>query len=189
MGREAKYEHDLTPKLAESYAMEGYSDEQIAQKLGINRTTLYKWRNQFPELRAALKRGKEPVNAEIKMAMIKSATGYFVDEEKTETYLDVRTRQPKSFKKITMKRFIPPSPTTQIFLAKNRMPELFRDVNRYEITGGNGAPVVVGDARDLLNLSEEELRELDRILERAESSDAAGSSAAAPQGTSRESAE
>jgi hypothetical protein len=31
------------------------------------------------------------------------------------------------------KRYIPPSTTTQIFLAKNRMPEDFRDVNRHEV--------------------------------------------------------
>ncbi|MBR1603246.1 MAG: helix-turn-helix domain-containing protein [Synergistaceae bacterium] len=180
-GKKTRYDPDITPKLAESYAMEGYSDDQIALKLGIHRSSFYDWQKLYPELRAAVKRGKEPVNAEIKMAMIKSATGYYVEEEQTVAILDVKTRQPKSFKKTTTKKFIPPSPTTQIFLAKNRMPELFRDVNRYEITGRDGAPVAVTNTYDLSRLSETELKELDRILEKTENTDPQGDTAAAQE--------
>ena len=181
-GRKLQYDPDVMPKLAESYAMEGFIDEQIAEKLGIGVSTLYKWQNQFSEFKEALKRGKEPVNAELKMAMVKAALGYFVDEEQTVTFLDVKTRQPKSFKKTTIKRYVPPSTTMQIFLAKNRMPEQFRDVNRYELTGKDGTPVAISSAPDLSRLSEEELRELDRILEKTEDSDAQGSSGPASPG-------
>ena len=168
-GRIPEYDPELTPKLAESFAMEGLDNDQIALKLGIHRCTFYNWQSEHQEFRAAVKRGKEPVNAEIKMAMIKSATGYFVEEEQTVAILDVKTRQPKSYKKTTIKKFVPPNPTTQIFLAKNRMPELFRDVNRYEITGRNGGPVNVTNAYDLGKLSEEELKMLDAILEKSAS--------------------
>ena len=180
-GKKTRYDPDITPKLAESYAMEGYSDDQISLKLGIHRSSFYDWQAKYPELRAAVKRGKEPVNAEIKMAMIKSATGYYVEEEQTVEILDVKTKQVKGFKKTITKKFIAPSPTTQIFLAKNRMPELFRDVNRYEITGRDGAPVAVTNTYDLSRLTESELKELDRILEKSENADAQGDTAAAQE--------
>ena len=64
--------------------------------------------------------------------MHKTAEGYYVDEEETVVYLD-RDKQPKSYSKIVKKRYIPPSTTTQIFLAKNRMPDDFHDVNRHKV--------------------------------------------------------
>ncbi|MBQ6002119.1 MAG: hypothetical protein IJL18_04625, partial [Synergistaceae bacterium] len=56
----------------------------------------------------------------------------YVEEEETIVNLD-KDKQPKSYSKTVKKRYIPPSTTTQIFLAKNRMPEDFHDVNRHEV--------------------------------------------------------
>ena len=64
--------------------------------------------------------------------MLKTAAGYDVEEEETTVILD-KDKQPKSYRKTSRKRHIPPNPTMQIFLAKNRMPEEFRDVNRHEV--------------------------------------------------------
>ena len=80
----------------------------------------------------AVKRGKQEANRDLVDVMKKSAKGYYVEEEETVVYLD-RDKQPKSYSKVVKKRYIPPSTTTQIFLAKNRMPEDFRDVHRQEV--------------------------------------------------------
>ena len=64
--------------------------------------------------------------------MHKTAEGYYVEEEETVVYFD-KNKQPKSYSKIVKKRYIPPSTTTQIFLAKNRMPDDFHDVNRHKV--------------------------------------------------------
>jgi len=140
-GRKTKYDPELIPKLVESYATDGYSEAQIAENLGIAVSTFCVWKNKYPELTEALKKGKEPANADLKMAMMKTATGYYVEEEQTVTVLDVETREPKSFRKTTTKKYIPPSATMQIFLAKNRMPEQFRDVSRYELVSDKAEPV------------------------------------------------
>ena len=55
-----------------------------------------------------------------------------MEEEETVVYLD-KNKQAKSYSKIVKKRYIPPSTTTQIFLAKNRMPDDFHDVNRHKV--------------------------------------------------------
>lgn len=164
VGRSTKYKPDSTPKLVEAYAMDGYSDKQIAEILGIGRSTFYEWATKYPEFSEALQRGKEAVNAELKIAMMKTAMGYFVEEEETVAILDVKTSSPTSYKKTTRKKYVPPNGTLQIFLSKNRMPEQFRDVNKHEISGPNGQPLQVEKGYDLSKLSKEKLLQLREIL-------------------------
>ena len=132
MGRKSKYDQEVTPKLAEEYASEVLTDAQIAMKLGISHDTYHKWQKRYPEFADALKRGKAVSNVALVKAMQKSAEGYYVEEEETVVYL-TKDKKPKSYRKTLMKRYIPPSTTTQIFLAKNRMPDDFRDVHRQEV--------------------------------------------------------
>ena len=132
MGRKTKYDPETTPAKAEELAKDLLTDAQIYAKLGITHETFYQWQKAHPEFLEALKRGKQEANRDLVEVMKKSAKGYFVEEEETVVYLD-RDKQPKSYSKVVKKRYIPPSTTTQIFLAKNRMPEDFRDVHRQEV--------------------------------------------------------
>ena len=132
LGRKGKYDPESTPLLAEQYAKEGCLDKQIAERLRVRADTFCRWQNQHPQLAQALKRGRDAANLELKQAMLKTAAGYDVEEEETTVILD-KDKQPKSYRKTSRKRHIPPNPTMQIFLAKNRMPEEFRDVNRHEV--------------------------------------------------------
>ena len=131
-GRRTKYDALNTPILAEKYASEILTDSQIASRLGISYTTFQDWNKKYPEFSSAIKRGKATSNAELLKTMKKTAEGYYVEEEETVVNLD-KNKEPKSYSKVVKKRYIPPSTTTQIFLAKNRMPEDFRDVNRHEV--------------------------------------------------------
>lgn len=131
-GRKSKYDPLMTPSLAEEYAREILTDAQIAAKLGISHTTFMDWQKKYPAFSIAIKRGKEASNVALIQAMHKTAEGYYVEEEEMVVNLD-RDQQPKSYSKIKKRRYIPPSTTTQIFLAKNRMPEDFHDVNRHEV--------------------------------------------------------
>lgn len=131
-GRKSKYDPLITPSQAEDYAKELLTDDQIAAKLGITRATFYDWQKKYTDFFDAIKRGKAVSNVKLIEAMKKSAEGYTVEEEMTVIHLD-KNKQPKSYDRIVKKRYIPPSTTTQIFLAKNRMPDDFRDVNRHEV--------------------------------------------------------
>ena len=132
-GRKSKYDPLTTPALAEEYAGELLTDAQIAAKLGISHTTFMDWQKKYPAFSIAIKRGKEASNVALIQAMHKTAEGYYVEEEETVVYLD-KNKQAKSYSKTVKKRYIPPSTTTQIFLAKNRMPDDFHDVNRHNVT-------------------------------------------------------
>lgn len=131
-GRKSKYDPLITPSLAEDYASELLTDDQIAAKLGISNPTFYEWQKKYSEFSSAIKRGKAVSNVKLIEAMKKSAEGYDVEETETTVILD-KNKNPTGYRKTTRKRHIPPSTTTQIFLAKNRMPEDFRDVNRHEV--------------------------------------------------------
>lgn len=132
MGRKSKYDPETTPAKAEELAKDLLTDAQIAAQLGITYETFRQWSHKYTAFSVAVKRGKQAANRDLIEVMKKSAKGYYVEEEETVVYLD-HDKQPKSYSKVVKKRYIPPSTTTQIFLAKNRMPEDFRDVHRQEV--------------------------------------------------------
>ena len=44
----------------QGWARDGLTDEQICQKIGIHVSTLCEWKNRFPQLSEAIKKGKAP---------------------------------------------------------------------------------------------------------------------------------
>lgn len=48
-------------------------DEQIAHNMGINKATLYDWKNKYPDISNALKKGKEVVDIQVENALLKNA--------------------------------------------------------------------------------------------------------------------
>ena len=118
-----KFEYWLTADgltLLEGWARDGLTDEQLAQKIGINRATLYDWKKKFSNISDALKKGKEIVDIQVENALLKRALGYSYTEVMEETSEDgVKHRE-------TVK-FIPPDTTAQIYWLKNRRPDKWRD--------------------------------------------------------------
>lgn len=73
----AKYEEWLTPEgllLIEGWARDGLTDEDIAKNIGISRTTLYEWKNKYPDIANTLKKSKEVVDRIIENALFKKAS-------------------------------------------------------------------------------------------------------------------
>nr|DAD70858.1 MAG TPA: terminase small subunit [Siphoviridae sp. ctvok7] len=71
-----KYQRWLEPDgllLLEGWARDGLTDEQIAENIGVTATTLYEWKNRFPEISEALKKGKEVVDYQVENALLASA--------------------------------------------------------------------------------------------------------------------
>lgn len=120
----AKYEKWITQEgliLIEGWARDGLTDEQIAENMGIAASTLYDWKNKYPEVSESLKKGKEVVDRQVENALLKRALGYEYDEVKEKYEFGELTE-----KTVTKKR-IPPDTTAQIFWLKNRKPHAWRD--------------------------------------------------------------
>lgn len=124
------------------WARDGLTDEQIATKIGINRTTLYKWIDRFSDIGNALKQGKEPVDIEVEDSMVKLALGHYVTVKKpmkirTEKRLKKKDKDGREYETgviveehieyVDEQVYIPPNVTAQIFWLKNRKPEQWRD--------------------------------------------------------------
>lgn len=120
----AKYEKWLEQEgllLIEGWARDGLTDEQIAGNMGVSRSTLNSWKDKYPDILDALKKGKEIVDRQVENALLKRALGYEYEEIK-EKYefgeLSERT---------VIKKQVAPDTTAQIFWLKNRKPKDWRD--------------------------------------------------------------
>ena len=71
-----KYQKWLEPDgliLLQGWARDGLTDEQLAHNIGISVSTLDAWKNRFPEISAALKKGKAVVDFAVENALLKRA--------------------------------------------------------------------------------------------------------------------
>lgn len=136
-----KYHDWLTPdgltKL-QGWARDGLTDEQIADNMGIGTTTLYRWKDEYKDIRESLKRGKEVVDRHVENALLKRAMGYEYEEETYE----------KGMLAKVVKKQVAPDTTAQIFWLKNRKPNEWRDKREQSVT------------MNLHNLNDDEIDEL-----------------------------
>lgn len=119
-----KYQRWLEPDgllLLEGWARDGLTDEQIAHNMGCAYSTLREWKDKYPALSAALKRGKEVVDIEVENALLKRAMGYDYVEERVEIS-DSGKR-----KVIQTTKHVAADTTAQIYWLKNRRPDRWRD--------------------------------------------------------------
>lgn len=75
-------------KLAQiqTWAEEGKSYTEIARCMGVSRHILQRWRNEHYEINEAIELGYEFVHGKVEEALVKKATGYWVDK----TVIDVK---------------------------------------------------------------------------------------------------
>lgn len=129
----SKYQTHVEPKLLliQAWARDGYTEEQTALKLGVAYSTFRVYKDKYPALSAALKKGQEVADVEVENALFKRAVGYRYDEVIREpgTVVDEETGEEKRVmvetKRVTKE--VQPDVTAQIFWLKNRKPEQWRD--------------------------------------------------------------
>lgn len=101
------------------------SVRQIAKKLGISKTTLYKWATEHAELQQALDKGKDDLVDDLKSAIKKRALGYDY-EETTVKHTD---SEKNGFETVTttVKKHLPPDLGSIHLLLKNLDPDWHND--------------------------------------------------------------
>lgn len=105
----------------QGWAKDGLIESQIAKNMGIAYASLRRWKEIFPEIGEALRKGKEVVDRQVENALLKRALGYTYEEvEITDSAKHGHTE------KRTTKTVLP-DVTAQIFWLKNRKPAEWRD--------------------------------------------------------------
>lgn len=136
-----KYKEWLTDDgliLLRGIARHSKSCKEIADKMGINESTLYDWMKKYPEISKAVKRTALVVNAEIENSLEKLCSGFWADDGHGNT------------------KYVPPNATAIIFTLKNRMPEKYRDKHDVELSGNVSVAGAIKAARERVKKLEKE---------------------------------
>lgn len=156
MARRGKYHDWITEEgllKIEGWARDGLTDKQIAEhKIGVNESTLHRWKKTHPQVMQALKRGKEVVDRQVENALLKNALGF--EYEETKTYITVNPDGTKSQRVEKTKKVQRPDTTAGIFWLKNRKPGVWRDRQQLEHSGD------IGLNNPFEDLTTDELRKL-----------------------------
>ena len=67
-GRPSKYETDVKPRFDEitEWLNAGATDKEIAENLGLNKSTFCEYKKQYPELKELIKNGRKKAVSRIK---------------------------------------------------------------------------------------------------------------------------
>lgn len=113
--------------LLECWARDGYTFEDIANKIGISYSALRAWRKQYPEIDNALKAGREITDYKVENALLKSALGYKTKEVKVTTIIR-HGKVVETIKETTDKEQAPNVSAAQCWLY-NRLPKKWKNMN------------------------------------------------------------
>ena len=94
-------------ELLSCWARDGYTDVEIAKKMGISRQSLCNYRSKNPELDKAIRIGKEVVDYKVESALLKAALGSKTEELEI-TFVYKKTQLVRTEKKKTI-RYQPPN--------------------------------------------------------------------------------
>lgn len=110
--------------LIECWARDGYTFQDIANRIGIAVSTLRGWRAQYPEFDEALKRGREIIDYKVENALLKSALGYKTKEVKVTTTIRYG-KVVETIKEVTDREQAPNVSAIQCWLY-NRLPNKWK---------------------------------------------------------------
>lgn len=134
MGAKGKYQDWLSPeKLAQlqAWKRDGLTDNEIAENIGISRSTYYAWLNKHRDISDSIKKGQEQMIVNVENALYKRAIGYEYTEKKVkiqENHLGSTTIREQVVKDVA------PDVGAAIFILKNRSDGKWRDKREYDMS-------------------------------------------------------
>ena len=134
--------------LLRAWTRSGLSEREIAAKCGVARSTLARWKQQYPEIAEALDYGPEQANAEVESALHSLAVGYTKALRKTYKVKHVeygengrKLREYEELETGIDDVHVPPNMSAQKFWLENRAPEAWGDEAGKGGPGEGGQPV------------------------------------------------
>src|SRR5512133_3011848 len=125
-GRPSNYNEKVHPNLVKWLCRDGYTYEQIAERLGIAVSTFKDWVRKYSELSTAVKNSKEFCRYEIEDSLFKRAKGDDYDKTEIEAQM-VGGKEVKKKKVTTM--HVPGDVTAQIFYLKTQWKDKYSETS------------------------------------------------------------
>lgn len=113
--------------LLECWARDGYTYQDIANRIGIDISTLKAWRIKYPDIDKALRTGREIIDYKVENALLKSALGYRTKETKVITVMK-QGRVIETRSETTEREMAPNVSAAQCWLY-NRLPKKWKNMN------------------------------------------------------------
>lgn len=159
----AKYDEWITEDgiiKIQGYARDGMTDTEMADKMGISRSTLNAWKKKYPSIATAIKGGKEVPDRKVETSLFDRCIGITVTLRKPikikETIYDPVTGKKKTEKErieyIEEESYIPPDTKAIIFWLTNRKPDVWRtriEVGQREEEAISGAIEIESRIREI----------------------------------------
>ena len=112
--------------LLRAKSRDSLTKNELARNMGIAPKTLSLWENKYPEIREALKQGREITDISVENAILKKALGFETTEVKTVVKADGAEEV------TTVCKSVPPDVSAAALWLKNRCPEKWRDKPKEE---------------------------------------------------------
>lgn len=111
----------------------GATNQELADHFGINRSTIYDWRNNIPEFAEVLKLGKALADDRMERTAYELAVGYTTTVTETIKLRDERGNE--RIAETTREVVIPPNADMLRWMLKNRRGEIWRDKTENVVLG------------------------------------------------------
>lgn len=128
MARPTKYKPEFE-RIAQKMCELGATDQEVADAIGVDIRTVYRWKGEIDGFCHALKAGKERADERVERSLYARATGFEHADVHITNYQGMITETP-------IRKVYPPETTAAIFWLKNRKPAEWRDKHEIEHSGG-----------------------------------------------------
>lgn len=112
--------------LIEAWARDGYTKQDIADRIGVHISTLQAWEKQYPEIKEALRKGREIIDYKVENALLRRALGYTTKEIKVVLGRQVKGGQTFQITKEVVEKEIAPDVTACAIWLNNRRPDKWK---------------------------------------------------------------
>lgn len=126
-------------------AVYGSTVHELAEFFRVDSNTITSWIKKRPDFREAVEDGAASANMTVMQRLYRQAVGFYYQGEKV--FYDGRRGK---VVRTTVREYVEPSETAQIFWLKNRMPDKWRD--KHELSGPDGKKLA-GDLYQLFNVT------------------------------------
>ena len=170
IGRPLEYQPEYVA-VAYAHSASGGMDAGLAEKLGVAVATIYRWKNEYPDFCDALRKGKTGFDQEVQDALLDKAKGATINKQVPIKLKDIEYENGKKLSErervelVTVTEQQAPDTGAMIFWLTNRQGDDWKNTQRRELTGADGAPID-NSINVTLNVGNDILQRLERMSSR-----------------------